>query len=75
MTVCPRCRNEWGGLKTAHCTVCHQTFTTVGAFDKHRDGSHADDTRHCVDPESVGLVNAGRAYPCWGFPGRDEADE
>ncbi|GAS98826.1 uncharacterized protein RMCC_5791 [Mycolicibacterium canariasense] len=65
---CARCTNRWGGLNTAHCGACHQTFTTTSAFDKHRDGNHAQGTRHCVDPSTVGLVNAGRAYPCWGWP-------
>lgn len=76
MTACSRCQGVWGGLKAAHCTAdgCHQTFTTVSAFDKHRTGSHPHDTRTCLPPEQVGLVDAGRTYPCWGFPGRDETD-
>jgi hypothetical protein len=73
MGSCARCPARWGGLKTAHCNACHETFTVVAAFDKHRVGSHTDDSRHCVHPATVGLVDAGRAYPCWGFPGRDEA--
>jgi len=68
-TGCGRCPNRWGGLKTAHCSACHRTFTGLTAFDKHREGSHPNSTRHCVDPETVGLVDAGRAYPCWGFSG------
>ena len=74
MAACTRCPARWGGLKTAHCPACHQTFTTVGAFDKHRSGQHHNSTRHCVDPASLGLVDAGRAYPCWGFEGRDDGD-
>jgi hypothetical protein len=72
MGSCPRCRPRWGGLKTAHCAACDETFTVVTAFDKHRVGSHTDDSRHCLDPAAVGLVDAGRAYSCWGFPGRGE---
>lgn len=68
MTVCIRCQKQWGGLKTAHCTVCCETFSVSSAADKHRTGSHANDTRHCLPPETVGLVDAGRAYPCWSFP-------
>lgn len=68
-TVCSRCDAWWGGLNTSHCSACHQTFTGLSAFDKHRTGSHANSTRHCVAPESVGLVDAGRAYPCWAFEG------
>jgi hypothetical protein len=73
MASCARCHVRWGGLKTAHCAACHQTFTAVTAFDKHRSGSHSEDTRRCLDPASVGLIDAQRAYPCWGLPGR--ADE
>lgn len=62
------CHAEFSGLKTAHCSVCHETFTTVNAFDMHRKGSHAKNTRHCVSPSSVGLVKANRAYPCWQRP-------
>lgn len=69
---CVRCPARWGGFKTAHCRACGETFTVVAAFDKHRVGSHTDDSRHCVHPATVGLVDAGRAYPCWGFPGRAE---
>jgi hypothetical protein len=64
---CSNCYSRWGGLKTAHCSACHKTFTTPWAFDKHRDGSHVTG-RFCREPEAVGLVDAGRAYPCWGRP-------
>jgi hypothetical protein len=72
MGSCARCLARWGGLKTAHCRACGETFTVVAAFDRHRAGSHTHDERHCLDPAAVGLVDAGRAYPCWGFPGRGE---
>ncbi|TDH48865.1 hypothetical protein E2F47_22125 [Mycobacterium eburneum] len=69
---CAKCRQRWGGLNTSHCSACHQTFTGLTAFDKHRDGNHAHGTRHCVAPQSVGLVDAGRGYPCWGHPSTGE---
>jgi len=72
MHACGRCPNIWGGLNTSHCGACHRSFTGLSAFDKHRDGSHSAGTRRCVDPETVGLVNAGRDYPCWGLPGGDD---
>jgi hypothetical protein len=72
MGSCARCPARWGGLKTAHCDACGETFTVVAAFDKHRVGSHTHDSRRCVHPAAVGLVYAGRAYRCWGFPGRGE---
>lgn len=68
-TTCARCQKWWGGLNTGHCTGCHQTFTGITAFDRHRTGSHARDTRTCLDPAEVGLVESDRAYPCWANPG------
>lgn len=30
------CEATWTGLRTAHCSVCHETFAGVGLFDTHR---------------------------------------
>ena len=76
------CTARWSGANTCHCTVCHQTFTGITAFDAHRIGSftesgetaidrHRDEPRgprRCLHPADVGLVDANRAYACWGFP-------
>jgi len=59
---CNGCDNTWGGLSTCHCAACHRTFTNLKNFDKHRVKNA------CVDPESVGLVDAGRKYPCFASP-------
>lgn len=76
---CPRCGAWWTGSNTCHCTACHCSFTSQSASDKHRAGSHERDTRHCLDPATVHnrkgervLVDAGRDYPCWGFPAGDK---
>lgn len=80
MTICPRCQGRWSGLNTSHCTSCHQTFTGIAAFDRHRTGSHSESgekfidkatgeprgPRRCLPPTEVDLVDAQRAYPCWG---------
>lgn len=71
MFGCARCDTRWNGHRTAHCGACHQTFTSLSAFDTHRQGSHPHSTRHCVPPTSVDLIDAGRAYPCWGSAGED----
>ena len=71
---CSKCDARWGGYNTAHCVACGETFTGVTSFDKHRQGSHAK-KRYCVHPESVGLVPAGRSYPCWALPGIYEREE
>ncbi|OBF81032.1 hypothetical protein A5791_06915 [Mycobacterium sp. 852002-51163_SCH5372311] len=70
MTKTNCCGAEFSGLKTAHCSACHATFSTVSAFDKHRAGSHSADTRHCLPPAAVGLVDANRTYPCWADPAK-----
>jgi hypothetical protein len=69
---CANCGEEWTGLAVAHCPTCHRTFTTVSAFDKHRTGSHTDDTRHCLDPATAGLIKVTRpTWTGWGHPGQD----
>lgn len=72
ITVCAKYKAQWSGYKTGHCAACHQTFTVVSAFDLHRVGSHSKGERHCAEPAAVGLVDSGRAYPCWGHPGHAE---
>lgn len=82
---CARCPNRWGGLRTAHCAACHNTFTGLTAFDRHRTGSHTHGTRTCLDPETAVDTNpksdqfgelifkrTGRSYPCWGFAVGDD---
>ena len=30
------------------CPTCGELFNSTAAFDRHRAGSHAKDTRHCL---------------------------
>lgn len=60
-----RCGRRWDKLKTCHCCVCHRTFTAITGFDRHRRNGK------CLDPATVGLVDANRTYSCWGWPGRN----
>ena len=53
--------------KRCKCPSCGEYFSTVSNFDKHRKGSHADNDRHCVSPDSVGLEQNGRGL--WAMPG------
>lgn len=64
-----RCGAAWCGLKTSHCSACHETFTSITSFDRHRTGGAGD--RKCVAPTAAGLVKTGRDYPCWGIPGAE----
>ena len=66
-----KCGKRWNGLTTCHCGGCCRTFTTLTAFDKHRQGLHTK-VRYCADPESVGLVLTGREYECWGNPSSED---
>ena len=36
-----------------HCRACGSHFTSLEAFDAHRTGSHADNSRTCLDPATV----------------------
>lgn len=65
---CSKCPSRWGGANTAHCSVCHLTFTGITAFEKHRTGSYGGAGRTCLTPAKAGLVLTGRSYPCYGEP-------
>ena len=62
------CGKAWSGIKTAHCSACHLTFTTPTAFDKHRRRGA------CIFPDDAGLVRSSRGYECYGFPGSEEIE-
>lgn len=63
---CPTCESRWGGYGTCHCAHCHETFTGLTSFDKHRK------SYQCHKPQTVGLELSGRKYPCWAMPGTDD---
>lgn len=72
MTRCLWCTAAWGGANTAHCGGeggCHETFSGITAFDRHRNQRGAGS---CHTPAEVGMVDAGRAYPAWTIPGTAE---
>ena len=62
------CGKSWTGITRAHCSGCHETFSTYRVSDKHRTGAFGAD-RRCVDPASVGLVLVGGI---WRGPGRED---
>lgn len=74
---CNGCTSWWTGLSACHCAGCHRTFSSISAFDKHRDGSHVKGTRHCVDPATLRSKKTGEAllvlvdkgWACWSVPG------
>lgn len=57
---CGRCPVRWSGFNTAHCSVCHYTFSGVTAFDEHRITERGQ--RVCLTPgvgEKFRLVRPG----------------
>jgi hypothetical protein len=60
------CGLRWhqSGNDTGHCGCCHRTFTSLRAFDAHRQGGQ------CVDPESM-KDDDGRLVFTWFPPTRE----
>lgn len=69
------CGKRWGGSPDgpAHCSGCHETFSTVGNFDRHRREFA------CRPPAEIGLIERTRHtaagdYMVWQMPGQDEEE-
>lgn len=54
MPVHPVCGKEWSGTRACHCGGCHETFSGIALFDKHRSqyGEHG----RCLDPATLAGV-------------------
>jgi len=49
-----RCDRKWTGFNQAHCSSCHEHFSTVKNFDLHRPGKvRADGTAACGKPAEM----------------------
>lgn len=53
------------GTAISLCSVCHEVFSTVGNFDRHRSAGW------CQEPSSVGLSLSEHGY--WRVPMPDDA--
>jgi hypothetical protein len=42
--TCNGCEHTWTGLRFAHCSACHRTFSGVAGFERHRFAGR------CIDP-------------------------
>jgi hypothetical protein len=73
------CGKWWTGAERSHASCCHETFSSLSAFDLHRKGGR------CNDPAGMGLVAREKPYgTLWGWPapvggygslhGRDETE-
>ncbi|MEU4133626.1 FDXHR family putative zinc-binding protein [Streptomyces wuyuanensis] len=57
------CGRWWTGTERSHCGGCHETFTGLTAFERHRKGLR------CNPPAEVGLVARQKPYgTLWGQP-------
>lgn len=45
--MCGGCAATWTGLKVCHCAGCHETFSVVSWFDRHRVRGK------CINPARV----------------------
>lgn len=46
--------------RRCQCAGCKKYFNSVGAFDKHRTGSHRKDTRRCRTTDE--MIEAGMFF-------------
>jgi hypothetical protein len=64
---CSGCPATWRGLRMAHCSSCHVTFSSPGGFDRHRSAGC------CVLPQSLGMRQLHRGGgEVWGVPMPDD---
>jgi hypothetical protein len=60
------CDARWTGLDTAHCANCHENFSDVAGFDRHRRYGKCLDPATLVDRGGARVFReAGRVFPCW----------
>lgn len=43
----------WPGGETCECAACGRFFSTTSNFDRHRAGSHDDNTRRCLTADEL----------------------
>lgn len=57
------CGRWWTGAERSHASCCHETFSSLSAFEVHRRGLR------CNPPETVGLVAREKPFgTLWGWP-------
>ena len=57
------CRRWWTGAERSHASCCHETFSSLSAFEQHRKGGR------CNNPADAGLVAREKPYgTLWGWP-------
>lgn len=52
---CPDCGRDFNGSDASggHCMSCHESFRSLGGFDKHRTGRFEPNERRCRTPDEM----------------------
>jgi hypothetical protein len=50
----------------SQCAGCGETFCSTAEFDRHRTGDFSGDSRTCLDPTALGLIEIVEGV--WGRP-------
>lgn len=68
--TCGSCDNTWGGVAQAHCSVCHELFSGVTSFDRHRSGGKCLKPGTMTNEEGIPVLElrTGGVAPVWAFP-------
>jgi hypothetical protein len=48
VNTCGGCITTWTGMVMCHCAGCHNTFSSLGLFDRHRRGGRCREPGSCV---------------------------
>lgn len=69
-----KCGKWWTGAQRAHCGACHETFSSLGAFDRHQTWPRGSSGSGCRRPGEVGLTSSARPFgELWSYPSSDRA--
>jgi len=49
------------------CAACKESFASLGSFDAHRVGSHAERTRRCLSPDEMQFAGLTKSAKHWHF--------
>lgn len=75
-----RCGASWPGTRISHCSSCHETFSSVSAFDAHRRKAKSETSKYvgrCLYPPDASLslvairAKAGKTLLVWMLPARE----
>lgn len=71
LITCGGCAAEWTGAGKCHCSGCHETFSGIGLFDRHRSryGEHGS----CKSPADLPGIELRDGV--WSYPQMTEQDK